>query len=80
MKASEADQKTSMGVRKDLMTNVFFKLSTAHSFLKISSSSYDQAMSPDSIFLQNDEGEATAVPIDQDELQLVICIVGMAGS
>ena len=37
-------------------------------------------MSPDSIFLQKDEGEATAaLPADQDELQLVICVVGMVG-
>ena len=26
-----------------------------------------------------DDGEATAVLVDQDELQLVICIVGMTG-
>lgn len=30
--------------------------------------------------LKEDGGEATAVPVDQDELQLVICVVGMTGS
>ena len=30
--------------------------------------------------LKEDEGEATAVLVDQDELQLVICVVDMSGS
>ena len=29
---------------------------------------------------KDDGGEATAVLVDQDELQLVICVVGMTGS
>ena len=34
-------------------------------------------MSPDSIFSQKDEGEATAIHLDQDKLQLVINAVDM---
>ena len=39
--------------------------------------STSRAMSPDSIFSQKDEGEATAISLDQDKLQLVINVVDM---